>query len=123
MRRVVIAAMTSVAVCDVVSAVAVPVIGFHFGWRGPILLAIYAIAGYFARRVGGLRAPMLVGLASATVDAVIAVAWAIGPGRFSDQYAVANTAVTVIIILALGALFGTIGGVLAPPSRRRVTAS
>jgi hypothetical protein len=90
MRRILLAAMTTVALCDILSAIATRAVGFHFGWRGPFLLVVYVIAGYFARRVAGLKAAMFAGFMSATIDAIAAVLWATGSGRLPAEYTVPN---------------------------------
>jgi hypothetical protein len=114
MGRVLIAAMIAVALCDILSALATRPFGFHFGWRGPFLLVIYVIAGYSARRVAGLRAAMVVGLTSATVDSIGAVVWAMGSGRLPDQYNLPSPIAMAILIPVFGALLGALGGLFAP---------
>jgi hypothetical protein len=121
MRRILIAAMTTVALCDILSAIATRTVGFHFGWRGPILLVIYALAGYSARRIASLRAAMFVGLTSA-VDSIGAVVWAIGSGRLPDPYSVPNLIAMAILIPVFGALFGGLGGFFAPSPRPHAAA-
>ena len=122
MRRILILAATTVALTDILSVVAVQMVGFHFGWRGPVLLVIYALAGYCAGRVGGLRAAMLVGSMSASVDSIAAVLWAIGSGRLPDQYSVPSLILIAILIPVFAALVGALGGSFAPRPRRHAAA-
>jgi hypothetical protein len=122
MRRIVILALATVALSDAFSVIAVHAVGFHFGWRGPFLLVIYMLAGYAARRIGGLGAAMSVGLTAAAVDAVASLSWALGSGRVPDEYPVANLVTMAMLIPVFGALAATVGGFFAHPPHRPAAA-
>jgi hypothetical protein len=109
-------AIAAVVLVDLLGAAAdVSGLGFHFGWRGPLLLAICAGAGFLGGRVASVRAATMIGLVSGAVDAGIAVTWMtweIDVGRLPDTHGGSVLAIAVGIV-AFAGVFGALGGLLA----------
>jgi len=123
MRRILILAIAAVVLVDVLGAVAdANEVGFHFGWRGPLLIAIYAGAGFFAGRLGNVRAATIVGLASGSVDAALGVIWAIGFGRLPDEYVGPVLAEIVVGVVVLATLSAVLGGLFGRPTNTEAAA-
>jgi hypothetical protein len=122
-RHILMLAIATVVLVDVLGAVAdANGFGFHFGWRGPLLVAVYFGAGFFAGRLGSVRAATIVGLASGSVDAAIAVIWAIGFGRLPDEYVGPVLVEIAVGIVVLAALFGALGGWSGRPAGKEAAA-
>jgi hypothetical protein len=82
-RRVLPFAVLAVLLLDTVGSLAADHYGFEYGRLAVVSYALYALAGWAAGRLGGLRGAALVGFCTGLVDATIgwAISWAIGPGR------------------------------------------
>lgn len=125
MQRIRMLAIAAVVLVDLLGAAAdVSELGFHFGWREPLLIAIYLGAGFLCGRVANIRAATIMGLVLGAVDAGIAVAWMtweISVGRLPDTY-VGSVLAIAVSIGAFAAVFGALGGLLARSTAKEAAA-
>src|SRR5688572_2072269 len=110
----------AIVLFDVVSALAARPMGFEYGSPPGLVVSTFinAVPAYLASRdARKIRIGVLVGAAIAFVDATIgwAASWLIGPGAPADSaYRTPElVAVTVIIVVAIGAVIGLIAGLSA----------
>lgn len=112
-RRVLYLAIAGTLLFDLLAAIATRASGFHYGWRGPGSILIYAIAAYIAGRIANLKSAILVAASAAVADATVgwAMAWAIGPGRPPAEFQHLPLLVGIVIGITLtGASVGLVGG-------------
>jgi hypothetical protein len=121
--RILVVASIAVLGLDTLGSLASKAFGFPFSSLAWGSLIIYAAAGFFAARGGGLRTAALGGGGVALVDTTLgwAISWALGPGRPAAGYTGMGPIVgTVTLAWLTGIASGLLGGVIAHflPRRR-----
>jgi hypothetical protein len=121
MQRVWAASAAAVLVLNTSGALGSKVFGFSYASLSPLSFAIYTVAGFAAGRLAGMKAGMVTGALTGLVEATIgwAISWRIGPGRPETTIGPEDIAVTVLIVVLTGAVFGLIGGALGQWLRAR----
>ena len=120
--RVVVVASMAVLVLETLGSLASKAFGFGYGSLAWGSLIIYAAAGFFAARSGGLRTAAQGGAAVALVDATLgwAISWSLGPGRPAAGYTGMGPIVgTVALAWLTGMASGFVGGLIARLLTRR----
>lgn len=115
----------SVIAFDAIASAASRLLDFSYSYATLGSAVLYIVLTYLAARRYGLRVALLLGAAMGLVDVTIgwAVSWAIGPGRISiEGLAPTDWFYTGIFAIALGAVFGFIGGGIGALTRRGRTA-
>jgi hypothetical protein len=121
MQRVWTASAAAVLVLDTGGALGSRAFGFSYASLSPLSFVIYTAAGFAAGRLGGLKAGVLAGALTGLVEATIGwtISWRIGPGRPEAEIGAQDIALTILIVVLTGALFGLIGGALGRWLRAR----
>lgn len=112
----------AVIVFDVVASATSLLLGFPYAYAALGSAVLYVAFAFFAARKFGFGIAVLLGVTMGIVDATIgwALAWAIGPGRLaSGALTLAIWLFTAAIVVALGAVYGLIGGGLGSLTRQR----
>jgi hypothetical protein len=117
LKVIAIFAVIELLVVGGLGALAASRLGFPYAALSPFAFAVYGLAGYFARRVGGSGA-----FAGATVALLDSVAWATF-GGFGPQPTVPDLTAsakigTVAFVTVSGAVCGLVGGWLWTRLRR-----
>jgi len=123
--RILVAGSIAVLVLDIFGSLASKAFGFAYGSLAWGSLIIYAAAGFFAARSGGLRTAAQGGGVVALVDATLgwAISWALGPGRPAAGYTgVGPILGTIALAWLTGMVSGFVGGLIAWAARRRPAA-
>lgn len=121
MQRVWAVSAAAVLVLDTGGALGSKAFGFSYASLSPLSFVIYTAAGLAAGRLAGMKAGMVAGALAGLVEATIgwAISWRIGPGRPDTRIGPEDIAVTVLIVVVTGAVFGLIGGALGQWLRAR----
>jgi hypothetical protein len=112
----VVVASLAVLALDTLGSLASKAFGFTYGSLAWGSLIIYAAAGFFAARSGGLRTAAQGGGAVALADATLgwAISWALGPGRPAAGYTgLAPILGTIALAWLTGIASGLAGGFIA----------
>lgn len=120
--RILLVASIAVLVLDTFGSLASKAFGFPYSSLAWGSLIIYAAAGFFAARGGGLRTAALGGGAVALVDTTLgwAISWALGPGRPLAGYGgMGPIAGTIALAWLTGIASGLVGGLIARFLTRR----
>ena len=123
--RILVAASIAVLVLDIFGSLASKAFGFAYSSLAWGSLIIYAAAGFFAARSGGLRTAAQGGGAVAFVDATLgwAISWALGPGRPAAGYTgVGPILGTIALAWLTGIVSGFVGNLTAWAARGRPAA-
>ena len=120
-QKVWAASAAAVLILDTGGALGSRAFGFSYASLSPLSFAIYTAAGFAAGRLAGLKAGVLAGALTGLVEATIgwAISWRIGPGRPETQIGPQDIALTIVIVVLTGAVFGLIGGALGRWLRAR----
>lgn len=103
----------SVIAFDAVASIASLGLGFPYSYATFGSAVLYIVFAYFAARMFGFRAALLLGAIMGITDVTLgwAVSWAIGPGRIAiDTLTLSDWFYTAAFATVLGAIFGLIGG-------------
>ena len=120
--RITVIASSAIVALDTFGSLASKAFGFGYGSLAWGSFLIYAVAGFFAARSGGLRTAAMTSGAVALVDATLgwAISWALGPGRPATGYTgIGPILGTVVFVWLTGIVLGLMGGLIARFLARR----
>lgn len=93
---------------------------FDYGWFALGSLVLYGTFGFLAGRRSGWAYGMVAGALMGLVDSTIgwAISWTIGPGRPDTEMKAPMVIATIVFVTILGAVVGTVGGLLSRFTKR-----
>ena len=120
--KIILFSFLTVIAFDALAAIASQTVGFPYGYAAFGSAILYIFFAWLIARGSEFWAAVLLGMAMGLVDASVgwAVSWAIGAGRLPPGSLTATAwLLTAVSVVALGAVYGLVGGGIGAITRRR----
>ena len=115
MNRLLTTGALVILLFDLAGSLASEALDFFYAWLTVGSFLIYALFGFFAARLDGLKYAAVAGGVVALVESTAgwALSWAIGPGRPPDGYTGLLPLIgTVAVVVVTGVGIGLLGGAI-----------